>query len=79
MGDETRGLTPRCYEIRLEGHLDQRRIERFEGLAAMLLPSGETLLTGPVMDQAALHGILSRIRDMGIPLVEVRWVDDVEH
>jgi len=63
------------YEIRLRGHLDERRAQRFEGLTMALLPSGETLLSGPVVDQSALHGILSRIRDMGVPLVYVRIVE----
>lgn len=60
------------YEIRLHGHIDARRARQFAGLTTTLLPEGETLLTGPVMDQAALHGILARIRDMGMPLVEVK-------
>jgi hypothetical protein len=63
------------YEIRLRGHLDERRARQFEGLTMTLLPEGETLLCGPVVDQAALHGILSRIRDMGVPLVYVRGVE----
>ena len=71
-------LIPKVYAIRLQGHLNDRRISRFEGLTATLLPSGETLLTGPIVDQAALHGILNRIRDMGVDLIEVRCVDDAE-
>jgi hypothetical protein len=63
------------YEIRLRGHLDERRAWQFEGLAMTLLPEGETLLRGPVVDQAALHGILSRIRDMGMPLIYVQRVE----
>jgi hypothetical protein len=62
------------YEIRLRGHLDERRARQFEGLAMTLLPKGDTLLSGPVIDQAALHGILNRIRDMGISLAYVRQV-----
>ncbi len=57
------------YEIRLQGHLDA---QRFTGLSVRLLPNGETLLSGPVVDQAALHGILARIRDLGIVLLEVK-------
>ena len=63
------------YEIRLHGHLDERRARQFVGLTTTLLPEGETLLRGPVIDQAALHGILNRIRDMGVSLVYVRQVE----
>jgi hypothetical protein len=63
------------YEIRLHGHLDERRARQFEALKMTLLPEGDTLLCGPVLDQAALHGILSRIRDLGISLVYVRQVE----
>ena len=59
------------YEIRFWGHLDLRRAEMFEGLEMVREPGGETVLTGPVLDQAALHGILSRIRDLGVPLLSV--------
>lgn len=62
------------YEIRLHGHLDERRARQFAGLTMTLLPEGETLLTGPIVDQAALHGILARIRDMGMPLIEVKQI-----
>jgi hypothetical protein len=63
------------YEIRLRGYVDERRARQFEGLTRIMLPEGDTLLRGPVLDQAALHGILSRIRDMGVPLVYVRCVE----
>ena len=66
------------YEIRLKGHLDERRLHHFEGFEATLLPNGETLLAGQIIDQAALHGILARIRDMAIPLLEVRCVENAE-
>jgi hypothetical protein len=62
---------PEVYEIRFWGHLDLRRAEMFEGLEMVREPGGETVLTGPVLDQAALHGILSRIRDLGVPLLSV--------
>ncbi|MCU0523106.1 MAG: hypothetical protein MUF84_20765 [Anaerolineae bacterium] len=75
---EPREPAPRLYTIRVQGHLDNRRVSRFEGFTATLLPDGETLLMGPVADQAALHGILNSIRDMGIPLMEVRCVDGPE-
>ncbi len=59
------------YEIRLQGHLDARSAERFAGMVVKLLAGGETQLVGPVADQAALYGILDRIRDMGVPLLAV--------
>ena len=62
---------PQCYEIRLKGHLDDRWAEWFEGLTITLEENGDTLLTGPVIDQAALHGLLKKVRDLGLPLVSV--------
>ncbi len=60
---------PRLYEIRLKGHLDTRWAARFGGLTITLEDNGETLLTGPVVDQAALHGLLRKVRDLGMPLI----------
>ncbi len=59
------------YEIRLTGYLDDRWADWFDGLTITRDASGDTLLTGPVADQAALHGELRRVRDLGIPLVSV--------
>jgi hypothetical protein len=59
------------YEIRLKGHLDDRWADWFDGLSITLEDNGETLLTGLVVDQAALHGLLRKVRDLGLPLVSV--------
>ena len=62
---------PMVYQIRLKGHLGRQWTEWFGGLTITLEANGETLLTGPVADQAALHGLLRKVRDLGLPLVEV--------
>ena len=59
------------YEIRLKGHLNDRWADWFEGLTITLEDQGDTLLTGLVVDQAALHGLLKKVRDLGMPLVSV--------
>jgi len=59
------------YEIRLKGHLDSQWTDWFEGLTITLEEDGTTLLTGTVVDQASLHGLLKKIRDLGIPLVSI--------
>ena len=59
------------YQIRLEGHLSEPWLTWFEGMTATLEDSGETILTGSVVDQAALHSLLRKIRDLGIPLLSV--------
>jgi hypothetical protein len=65
-----------CYEIRLKGHLDDRWAEWFEGLTITLEEDGDTLLTGPVVDQAALYGLLKKVRDLGMPLVSVNSLEN---
>ena len=60
------------YEIRVAGHLDSCRSEWFDGMAVANLEDGETTLTGRVVDQAALHGLLGQVRDMGLTLISVR-------
>ena len=62
------------YEIRIKGHLDTRWADWFEGLTITALDNGETLLTGMVVDQAALHGLLRKVRDLGMPLLSVTRV-----
>jgi len=62
---------PGSYEIRIKGHLDKRWAAWFEGMTITLEEDGDTLLTGPVVDQAALHGLLKRVRDLGMSLVSV--------
>ena len=66
---------PGLYEIRIKGHLDDRWADWFEGLTITLEDNGETLLTGPVVDQAALHGWLKKVRDLGMPLISVGPVE----
>ena len=61
---------PMAYRIRISGQLDARWAEWFEGLT-IALDGDDTLITGPVVDQAALHGLLRRVRDLGMPLVSV--------
>ena len=65
----------RAYEIRLAGHLDPRWAARFDGLEVRHAPDGTTVLHGPIADQAALHGVLQQIRDLGIPLVAITATD----
>ena len=63
---------PIAYQIRIKGHLGRQWTDWFGGLAITLEDNGDTLLTGPVVDQAALHGLLRKVRDVGMPLVSVR-------
>ncbi len=62
---------PILYQIRLEGHLGHQWTDWFGGLTITLEDNGDTLLTGPVVDQAALYGLLKKVRDLGLPLVSV--------
>ena len=69
---------PLIYQIRLKGQLDPQWTDWFEGLTISLEENGDTLLTGPVVDQAALHGLLKKVRDLGLPLVSVSPVEHRE-
>jgi hypothetical protein len=66
---------PGRYEIRLQGHLDDRWAAWFDGLAIAHGSDGTTLIHGPVADQAALYGLLQKTRDLGLPLISVNHVD----
>jgi hypothetical protein len=63
------------YEIRLTGHLDARWTDWFDGLSVSDDRDGTTVISGRIVDQAALHGLLQRVRDLGLPLVSVRRVE----
>ena len=71
----TDATQPMVYQIRIKGHLGPQWKEWFEGLTITLEDNGDTLLSGPVVDQAALHGLLKKVRDLGIPLISVSPVD----
>jgi hypothetical protein len=66
------------YQIRVRGHLSEGRAEWFNGLSIENQANGEALLTGPIPDQAALHGVLIRIRDLGLPLLSLYCVEQIE-
>lgn len=66
---------PALYEIKIQGHLDNYRALQFEGLTLTHTPDGETVLSGSIRDQAALHGVLSKIRDLGIPLLSMNCIE----
>ena len=70
-GTSARRPEARWYEIRVQGHLDARWSDRFDGLTLTQESDGTTLLEGRVVDQSALHGLLQRVRDTGLPLVSV--------
>ncbi len=66
---------PDIYQIRIEGQLGREWTEWFEGMTITLQDNGDTLLTGPVRDQAALFGLLKKVRDLGMPLLSVNRVN----
>ncbi len=74
MANEQSG-EPIVYQIRLQGHLNRKWLNWFEGLTITLEENGNTLLAGPVVDQAALHGLLKKVRDLGMPLLSVNSIE----
>ncbi len=66
---------PAIYQIRIKGYLGPEWADWFEGLTITLEEGGDTLLTGPLNDQAALHGLFKKLRDLGLPLLSVNCVD----
>lgn len=66
---------PMVYQMRVKGHLGFDWMDWFEGLTITLEDNGDTLLTGPVIDQAALHGLLKKIRDLGMLLISVNTLE----
>ena len=71
------GGDPTAYQVRITGQIDPAWSDWFEGLA-VTLDGPDTLITGPVIDQAALHGLLRKVRDLGLPLVSVTPINDKE-
>ena len=67
------------YEIRVKGHLEGRWSEWFDGLKITNLKNGEAMLSGEIVDQAALHGVLNKVRDLGLPLLAVMSASPVGH
>ena len=66
---------PMVYQIRIKGHLGRQWTDWFGGVTITLEDNGDTLLTGPAVDQAALHGLLKKVRDLGMPLLSVIRVE----
>ena len=75
LNPKTDPSAPMVYQIRLKGHLGRQWTDWFGGLTITLEDNGDTLLTGPVVDQAALHGLLRKVRDLGMPLLSVICVE----
>ncbi len=75
LNPNTEPSQPVAYQIRIKGHLGSQWTDWFEGLTITLEDNGDTLLTGSVVDQAALHGLLKKVRDLGMPLLSVSRVE----
>jgi len=65
---------PALYQIRIKGHLGSQWTDWFDSMSITLEEGGDTLITGPVCDQAALHGLLKKVRDLGLPLISISQV-----
>lgn len=70
---------PIVYQIRIAGHLNPRWTDWFGGMSITLLAEGDTLLTGPVLDQAALYGLLRKVRNLGMPLMSVNRIETTQN
>lgn len=66
---------PMVYQIKVKGHLSRQWADWFEGLTITLQEDGDTLITGPVVDQAALYGLLRKVRDVGLRLVSISPIE----
>jgi hypothetical protein len=75
-GPERKPDQPMVYQIRIKGHLGQQWTDWFDGLTVRLEEDGNTLLSGVVIDQSALHGTLKKIRDLGMPLLSVNSIEN---
>ena len=71
LNQKTESSQPLVYQIRIKGHLSRQWTDWFGSLTVKLEENGDTILTGPVLDQAALHGLLRKVRDLGMPLLSV--------
>jgi hypothetical protein len=75
---ESEHVRQEVYRITIRGHLDSEWSDWFDGLTIILVDNGETILTGPIVDQTALHGVLIKIRDLGLPLLSLTRVEPDE-
>ena len=72
---ESEQVRQEVYQIVVKGHLDSEWSDWFDGLNITLVGNGETILTGPIVDQTALHGVLIKIRDLGLPLLSLTRIE----
>jgi hypothetical protein len=72
---ENEHVRQEVYQIVVKGHLDNEWSDWFDGLTITTVDNGETILSGPVVDQTALHGVLIKIRDLGLPLLSLTRID----
>ena len=72
---ESEHVRQEVYQIVVEGHLDPEWSDWFDGLTITLVDNGETILSGPIVDQTALHGVLMKIRDLGLPLLSMARIE----